>query len=143
GHGLEEIPAERIEEVDLAAVSGLEHLQRAMPLTARQRAAPQGLEATAVGFAGDLEASGILVGVDAALAAPLNTGVPADRHDPALLATEESARQREIDQGLHVVDAEAMLGETHAVDEDGAARAADFLGKASHVFAGQPAVGFE
>jgi hypothetical protein len=143
GHGLEQVATERIEQVDLAAMRGLEHLQGAMALAARQRSTPQRLESAPVRLVRDLEATRILVGIHAAFAAALHAGVSADGHDPALLAAEEPTGQREIDQRFHVVDAEAMLGEPHAVDEHRALRAPDFFGEAPHVVTGETAVGFE
>ena len=93
---------------------------------------------TAGAFVIDCKAAGKLVRLGAALAAPLHAAVTTDRHDAALFAAEHAAGQSEIHDRLHVVHAELVLGQAHAVDEYGATGMTVKQGKPLHFLARQP-----
>ncbi len=58
------------------------------------------------------------VGNRADLGAALHAAVTADRHQARLRATDHAAREREVHDRLHVVDALGVLGDPHAPHED-------------------------
>src|SRR5262245_47907275 len=115
---------------------GLQHLQRAHAFEFGNGMAPEIFEALAILRMPDFESAGQLVGIDATFAAALHTRMPADWKDAALLASEHAARERQIHERLHVVDAEAMLGESHAVDPHRSLRLRILVGETLHVVTG-------
>src|SRR5678815_4009761 len=114
-----------------------------MTLPRRNRPAPEALESRAILVVRHLVAARQLVGIDSALAAALNTRVSADRQDPALLASEHAARECDVHERFHVVHAEAMLSQPHAVDEHRGPGARVRLGESEHVVAREPGIAFE
>ena len=75
--------------------------------------------------------------------APLNTRMAANRHQPAHLAPDEPARQRQIDNRAHILLAGCVLGDPHAPDEDGRPGGPDHLAERAHLLFGKPAGGFQ
>ena len=129
GHGVEEVAADEIHEVDLAARRGVERVRRLEPLVVRDGVPPGGLELGAA-LVADLDAARQLVGVDAALGGALHARVAANRDDAGLLAPDVAARQRQVDHHLHVVDAERVLRQAHRVEQHRALGLAVELGEA-------------
>src|SRR5918999_2521839 len=93
---------------------------------------------TARAFVVDRKSAREFVWFSAALAAALDAAVTADGHDAAFLAPEHASAQRKIHDRFHVVHAEFMLRETHAVDENSRAGTPVKQRKALHLKARDP-----
>src|SRR5580700_6326772 len=82
----------------------------------------------------DCESTGKFIRFCAAFPAALDSAVAPDGHNAALQAPEHASRQREIDDGLDVIDAELVLREFHVVDEHGVPHRAIEPRKSLHRF---------
>ena len=117
GQRLQEVAAHHPEDVERAAVGRVHHLGRGQPLEGRAAGSPRP--------AAKRRAVRLLQPRRAAhLGAALHAGVPADRHDPDLLAAHPAAGQADVHQGLDGVDAVGVLGQAHRPDEDPVPRVA-------------------
>ncbi len=132
GHHLEEVAARGDQDVELSLVGGVQHLR------CRQAGSSRDVEAPVLGQFGRARGRRRAVPgqrgrIAAHLGAALHAGVPADRHQPALLASDEPLRQREVDDRAHVVLAEDVLRGAHRPHEHRAARAVQFLREGQHL----------
>src|SRR5262245_43990541 len=135
-HRFQQIAADGIEKVKFAVIGRLDHVGHLEPRPGRDGMAPEVGEA-AGGFVVNWKSTGELIWFGAALAAPLDPAVTADRHDAAFVASEYAADKSEIDYGLDVFHTELMLGQPHAVDDNGRAGMTVKQGKALYFLARQ------
>ena len=77
-------------------------------------------------------------GIGAHLGPALYTGMTADRHQTALVASDEAPGQGEIDDRADSGLAIRVLGDAHAPDEDGRSRLPDQLAEGAHLGGRRP-----
>ena len=118
GQHLEEVAAGGEQDVELARVPAASSISRRRQ--ARRAAGPRSPSAPRArrrSRASTGGAAGKRGRVAAHLGAALDARVAADRHQPAALAADEAARQRQVDDRAHVVLAALVLRDAHAPDE--------------------------
>ena len=117
GHGLQEVAAHHVEEVEMAGMGCLKHLARIHALPGRDRMAPELLEVPRI-FLIHRQASRKAARHRAALGPSLHAAVASDGHQPAVLPPYHSASQRQVYHRAHVIYSPPLLGEPHAPDEN-------------------------
>ena len=110
GHGAQEVAAETDEAAHGALQQRLADLHRRHPLLARR------LETVELFQPVERRQFGLLGDADRALA--LHVGVAAHRTRPRARPPDVAAQHQEVADHVHVLDAEMVLGEAHAVDGD-------------------------
>src|SRR5690606_19532387 len=130
GNGADEVAAESDEGMDVTGDDALAHGHRGEPLR------PRRLEAELLGHLIERRALRLFGDPDGAL--PLNVGVTADGADPGTFPADVPPQQKQVYHHLHVLHAETVLGETHAVDADDALAAHVNRSRRLHAVAAQP-----
>ena len=135
GHGGEEVAAERDEDVEVAAVHGVDGFDGVETMLARAAEAERGIHAGEEGLGGLL--------VDAHGAIALHIAVAADGAEACALLAEMAAEQCQVDHLLDEVGGMLVLREPHGPAVDGAGRSGEELGGLAHGGAADAGAGHE
>src|SRR5215831_19271391 len=112
GQRFEEIAADLIEHVEIAPISCIDHLYGVESRPCRNVKSPELAKGRcAVGANGNSAWKEIWGSAD--FGATLHAGVASDGHQSAFFTPDESAGQREIDDGFDVGGPVAVLGDAH------------------------------
>ena len=142
GERLEEIAADLIEDIEVALMSRIDHLDSVKSPPCRNVKSPEVAKGgCALGANGNSAREQIWGSAN--FCAALHAGVAPDGHQSAFVASDEPASQRQVDDRFDVGSAMAMLSDTHRPDEDGGFGLAQHSGKVEHSVAGGTRMRFQ
>ena len=142
GQRAQKISTETIKQIELTSRAGLNHFRRSETDPVRNRKTVLVGKVLRV-LTIDWFSSRKHGRISAHLGAALHRRMAANRHQSALVAADEPLHEAQVQNHLHCVTAEGVLGNPHAPDQHGSCRVADQPGEFLHPGTVQTALRFQ